>query len=81
MLAQYNTLLATLQEVQGTLLSNYDIQLTGDPISQAHNSRWFPGSEALIDPEIWNLDAVTPELPVPPAAPSRPLPLPGRYGF
>ena len=81
LLAQYNTLLATLQEVQGTLLSNYDIQLAGDPISQAHNSRWLPGSEPQIDPEIWNLDAVAPELPVPPAAPPRPLSPPGRYGF
>ncbi|MDB5335322.1 MAG: TolC family protein [Planctomycetaceae bacterium] len=87
LLAQYNTLLATLQEVQGTLLANYDIQLEGDPITQARNSRWLPESERVIDPEIWNLDAGTPGSPfAAPATPPPPTvpasrPLPGRYGF
>lgn len=86
LLAQYNTLLATLQEVQGTLLSNYDIQLEGDPITQARNGRWLPESERIIDPEIWHLEAGNSAAPVPPvAAPSpvvpSPRPLPGRYGF
>ena len=86
LLAQYNTLLATLQEVQGTLLSNYDIQLEGDPITQARNSRWLPESERVIDPDIWNLEAGNSAEPIPPAAtppmgvPS-PRPLPGRYGL
>lgn len=87
LLAQYNTLLATLQEVQGTLLANYDIQLEGDPITQARKSRWLPESERVISPEIWDLDAGTPGSPVatPPATPPStapgPRPLPGRYGF
>lgn len=82
LLAQYNTLLATLQEVQGTLLASYDIQLEGDPITQARNRRWLPESERVIDPEIWKLDAETSAAPVPPVTAPPPLrPLPGRYGF
>ena len=73
LLAQYNTLLATLQEVQGTLLTNYGIQLDGDPITQARNSQWLPESERVINPEIWDLDAGTSAAPVGPATPSRPF--------
>ncbi len=80
LLARYNTLLAVLQEVQGTLLVGYDIQLEGDPITQARHSRWLQDSEALIDPEIWKLDAGG-TAPPPPAAPLPPQRPPGRYGF
>lgn len=76
LLARYNTLLASLQEAQGTLLANYDIRLDGDPIVQARNSVWLPGSEALIEPEIWNLDAPATQ-PAAPATPSATRRVPG----
>ncbi|MDB5384413.1 MAG: TolC family protein [Planctomycetaceae bacterium] len=55
-LARYNTLLATLEEAQGTLLASYEIVLEGDPILQARSSPLNIRSD-LVEPLNWDLDA------------------------
>jgi outer membrane protein TolC len=57
LLAQYNTLLASLEEAQGTILASYDIVLDGDPTVQARLSSPLSGSPWHTDPAIWNLNA------------------------
>lgn len=56
LLARYNTLLASLEEEQGILLASYDIQLDGDPITQARNLPWKSGTQ-LVAPVLWDLEA------------------------
>lgn len=55
-LARYNTLLATLEEAQGILLTSYDISLDGDPILHARTSP-LNMKEEVIEPDMWDLDA------------------------
>lgn len=55
LLAQYNSLLATFEEAQGTLLESHQIQFEGDPILQARSQPWMQGNKGMIQPEVWNL--------------------------
>lgn len=59
LLAEYNVLLARLEEAKGTLLDTFQIQLLNDPARQMSTSPWPYSAWNAIEPASWMMDGET----------------------